>query len=467
MNNKTWITLVALLLVYACNVYKDLPEPADDRSWKTKKIPASPQQRGGDPQAGFDFMASGNYVGSGMPLAMVKSRLSTDHPDTVLNRKGVNEYMPYTMTAFAAKNGETVVNGNCFTCHASELNGEVVVGLGNSFSDFQRNVKPLISGMSLAMKLKYGKDSPQWVAYEDFRNFGSAMAPQIVTDQPGVNPAAHIAESCAAYRDPQDLTYTDSALYELPDYVIASDVPPLWNVDKKNALYYTAVGRGDFTKLLFQASVLGIPDSAAARKAVTNFKDVVAWLEALQPPAYPEAIDQQLAAMGKPIFGEHCSGCHGTYGEQESYPNKVVALDVIKTDPYYATYAVEAPIVAWYNKSWFATSQPHSHFEPEAGYIAPPLDGIWATAPYLHNGSVPNLYSLLKSTERPTFWQRSGDPADFDFQKVGWNYELRSNGGGKWTYDTSIPSYSNQGHYFGDKLSDEERWAVIEYLKTL
>ncbi|MEY4134370.1 MAG: hypothetical protein RL386_720, partial [Bacteroidota bacterium] len=228
-----------------------------------------------------------------------------------------------------------------------------------------------------------------------------------------------------------------------------------------------AVGRGDFSKLLFQASVLGIPDSAAARKAVTQFRDVVAWLRGLEPPDYPQSIDHQLAEKGENLFLEHCSSCHGTYGRETTYPNKVVALDLVKTDPYYAAYAVQAPIVKWYNESWFAQSSPKSYFEPEAGYIAPPLDGIWATAPYLHNGAVPTLDDLLNSPGRPRYWKRSGDSKDYDYKKVGWNYRVANGPGGKWTYDTTLPGYSNAGHYFGDKLSDGERKAVIEYLKTL
>lgn len=463
---KKWLVFLFMLILVACNVYKELPEPPSEQSWKTKVIPASPQIGGGDPELGYDYIVNGDYIGSGIPYDLLAKRLSKSK-DTVLQRSGLNANTPYILTAFEAANGIKVLNGNCFTCHAGELNGKVMLGLGNSFSDFQNNLKPLAKGMRLGMKLKYGKKSPEWAAFQDFDRYFSASAPHVKTNNPGVNAAAHLAEACVAYRDPTTLTYTGDPILNLPDYVIGSDVPPLWNVKKKNALYYTAVGRGDFSKLLFQASVLGIADSTAAREAVNNFQHVVAWLEQLEPPAYPERIDQQLANKGQLLFEEHCSGCHGTYGAKETYPNKVVALKVVKTDPYYATYAVDAPIVDWYNNSWFAKTQPFSHFEPEAGYIAPPLDGIWATAPYLHNGSVPTLDALLNSKSRPNYWQRSGDSRDYDYEKVGWQYQNKNNGSGKWTYDSSIPGYSNVGHYFGDQLANAERKAVIEYLKTL
>ena len=456
-----------MFVLTACNVYKDLPAVPETSDWKSKIIPASPQIGGGDPEKGFDYIINGDYIGSGIPLDLMAKRLQKRGNDPVLKREGINANIPYVLTAFRAANNIDVVNGNCFTCHAGSVNGKIVLGLGNSFSDFQTNMKPLSKGLRLAMKLKYGKKSPEWAAYQDFDYYFKESAPYIKTNQPGVNPAAHLAEACVAYRDPQTLTHTEEAMLELPDYVLASDVPPLWNVKKKNALYYTAVGRGDFSKLLFQASVLGIADSSAAREAVTNFKDVVAWLNQLEPPPYPGPIDEAQAKQGRLLFEEHCSGCHGTYGQEETYPNKVIALPVIKTDPYYAIYAVDAPIIDWYNQSWFATSLPASHFEAEAGYIAPPLDGVWATAPYLHNGSVPTVEDLLHSPQRPTYWQRSGESADYDFQKLGWQYQSKNNGSGKWTYDTSIPGYANSGHYFGDKLKKQERAAVIEYLKTL
>ncbi len=463
---KAYYIAAAALFAAACQTYRSLPAPEYQSTWKTKIIPSSPQLEGGDPEKGWNYLIYGDFIGSGVPFSLLEKRISK-RPDTVLQRLGDNANVPYSLNVFPAKNGTLVSNGNCFTCHASAFNGQVVLGLGNSFSDYRRNLKPLGKGLRLAMKLTYGKTSPEWEAFEDFDHYFTAMAPHIRTNQPGVNPAAHLAEACTAYRNPADLTYTGAPLYPLPEYTIATDVPPLWNVRKKNALYYTAVGRGDFSKLLFQASVLGIPDSAAARKAVENFKDVVAWLRALEPPAFPYPTDPGLAAAGKVLFEGHCSTCHGTYGENETYPNKVVALGVIRTDPYYATYAVQAPIVSWYNRSWFASSLPYSRFEPEAGYIAPPLDGVWATAPYLHNGSVPTLQDLLNSSQRPKRWERSGDSRDYDYEKVGWKYTPRKQGGGKWTYDTTIPGYANSGHYFGDKLSDGERKAVIEYLKTL
>jgi len=455
-----------LLLIYACSTYKGLPELIESPDWKTKPIKKHPQTEPGDPDKGYEYLVYGNYVGSGLPFKLAKKQFGK-HANNVLGREGLNAQLDFRATAFPAKNGLMAVSGNCFTCHASRLNGQVVLGLGNSFSDFRNNFGLFADLASFGMSLKYGKKSLEWEAFEDMNYYLQSSGKHIQTNQPGVNPAAFLADAIVRHRNPEDLTYSEEAYYEMPKYTIASDVPPLWNVRKKNALYYTAIGKGDFTKLLFQASYLGIEDSTAARKAVENFKHVVAWMHQLEPPKYPYPIDEQLAEAGKSVFEENCAKCHGTYGENETYPNKVVSLELVKTDPYYASYAMEADIVDWYNKSWFANSSPRSYLDPEPGYVAPPLDGIWASAPYLHNGSVPTLQDLLNSPQRPTYWERSGRSGDYDPVKVGWNYTVKDKPKGKWTYDTTLPSYGNMGHYFGDKLSGEERKAVIEYLKTL
>lgn len=99
----------------------------------------------------------------------------------------------------------------------------------------------------------------------------------------------------------------------------------------------------------------------------------------------------------------------------------------------------------------------------EPVYKARPLDGIWATAPYLHNGSVPTLYDLLSApAQRPvTFWVGT---REFDPVKVGFiTTEVR----GAFRFDTRIPGNRNTGHTWGTTLSESEKMDLIEYLKSL
>ena len=462
-------TLTAMLLFVACTTYQPIAEVADLGSdfWKSKQLPASPQVTTGDPDAGFDYLLHGDYIGSGVPLEIMQKSAGRMTKEAPYERNELNQGIPYNMTAFVAPNGARVANGNCFTCHAGHVGEELIVGAGESFSDFQSSMVFGGKMMKVGMALKYNKKKDDVVAaWKDFGDYFQVMAPRIKTNQPGGNPAFRLAEACMMHRDPQTLEYVDEPLFDIWDYNIATDTPPLWHVKKKNTLYYTGIGRGSMPKLLLQASVLGTPDSSHARTSVEAFEDVYAWLLTLEPPAYPKEIDQKLAAAGEPLFNDKCAGCHGTYGEEETYPNKVIHLDVVKTDRLYSDYIQQSGIVDWYNSSWYATSYPQSSFVPNTGYVAPPLDGVWASAPYLHNGSIPNLYEVLNSEARTPRWTRTGEASDVDWKKVGWAYDPAPQKE-DWTFDTTKPGYGNGGHYFGDQLTDNERWAVVEYLKTL
>lgn len=100
-------------------------------------------------------------------------------------------------------------------------------------------------------------------------------------------------------------------------------------------------------------------------------------------------------------------------------------------------------------------------------YKARPLNGVWATAPFLHNGSVPNLWELLKSPTAANERDRRTTrffvgSTEFDSVNVGFVSDR-----GPSEFDTSLPGNSNSGHTFGTNLSDEQKRQLIEYIKTL
>ena len=111
-------------------------------------------------------------------------------------------------------------------------------------------------------------------------------------------------------------------------------------------------------------------------------------------------------------------------------------------------------------------------FRAPRGYPARPLDGYWATGPFLHNGSVPNMYELLSPERSERFWLGS---RDFDPEHLG---PMTAQTAGSFLYDTSLPGNSSAGHEFrhappntpdviGGALSHEERLDLIEYLKVI
>jgi mono/diheme cytochrome c family protein len=181
-----------------------------------------------------------------------------------------------------------------------------------------------------------------------------------------------------------------------------------------------------------------------------------------------------LATAGQGVYAEHCETCHGTNGKDGVYPNQLVPLTEVATDAVLVEGESEfaGRFVEWFAQSFWGEK---SRMEPSLGYIAPPLDGVWATAPFLHNGSIPTLAALLDSTKRPTYWTRTYLSTDYDEAAVGWKFTVVDHGQAAETnasmkvriYDTSLVGYGNGGHTYGDQLTEDDRRALLEYLKTL
>ncbi len=147
-----------------------------------------------------------------------------------------------------------------------------------------------------------------------------------------------------------------------------------------------------------------------------DFKDVFAFLSELRPPKYTPH-RRFTAARGRALFQMHCADCHGTYGDGSPFPNKVIPTQDIGTDPVRST-ALTPKHRANYGASWFAHYGKQDTKTEVKGYVAPPLDGIWASAPYFHNGSVPTLWDVLHPESRPSIWRRIG--LGLDGERMGY-----------------------------------------------
>jgi hypothetical protein len=125
-------------------------------------------------------------------------------------------------------------------------------------------------------------------------------------------------------------------------------------------------------------------------------------------------------------------------------------------------------VAEFYNRSWVAHEKGEEGYKVREtkGYQAPPLDGVWATAPYLHNGSVPSLRDLLEPVEnRPKQFWRGSDL--YDPVKVGFVTDSPDVQRTGTFYDTARPGNSNAGHSYGTTLPPESKRALLEYMKTL
>jgi mono/diheme cytochrome c family protein len=265
-------------------------------------------------------------------------------------------------------------------------------------------------------------------------------------------------------------------------------------------------------------------DSPRARKAFNGLRSP-AWPAAMPP------IDGAKAARGATLYKELCQGCHlpptntdafwtGPWWKQiEGKGDRYVDLhqipiNEIGTDPAQAvgmanrTVALPASfnnlpdgqkftsngfglalgqLVQDVTNHWYDTQTPPvsaarrdvmnggrpNLLRVKLEYKARPLDGIWASPPYLHNGAVPTLYALLSPVaERPKRFTLGG--REYDPVNAGYRDDAIAGG---FVLDTSRPGNSNAGHEFRDApkgggvigrgLSPEERLALIEYLKTL
>ncbi|MGH7436562.1 MAG: hypothetical protein ACRENE_12885 [Polyangiaceae bacterium] len=459
--------------------------------WWTAGIPVpSSVQEAGDPDAGYQYLTHAGYFGCGLPsrffaVAGPAATQPGTTPEPLPGRDvSVNgSPLPYMWNLAQNSDGLDVVYQNCLTCHAGRFNGQLVIGLGNADADFTQDLGQASSAAGLLSLLN---PTPQEQAELDkFLGRLKVIGPAAVMRTVGDNPAEMLATTFVSHRDVDTLAWSDTPFFTIPAVVdapagssIASKVPPWWRMSKKAAQFYNAMGRGDHRRSEMLAGSLCIDTIDQANSIDAHFNDVNAFVRSVKPPTYPFAIDRQLSAQGHEVFLGACSGCHGTYApDRVVYPNLLIPHETILTDDsvslggtsqYYGAQEVD-----WYNRSWYGQV---GHYVPQNGYIAPPLDGVWATAPYLHNGSVPDVATLLDSSKRPKFWRRvDHDTTHYDQTALGFPWVTLSSGQNsppsrvavKNIYDTTQLSHSNTGHIFGDALSDDERRAVIEYLKTL
>jgi mono/diheme cytochrome c family protein len=436
--------------------------PADE------PVPILPsKQRSGNAKAGYEYLTTGDYLRSGIPLSYFKMGFGKSSVN-YLKREGLNAEIPYDYTVVNAPNGELVVAPNCMQCHAQVFDGKLNMGLGNSTIDFTHGEKMDPKNAAAAERLLKNMDPKKYEAAEPFLRVVKSIGNQLHTEVRGVNTADRLAALLASHRNPQTFRWSDDPLLPVAAEVIPTDVPAWWMLKKKNAMFYNGFGRGDFSRFLMASNLLTVNDTAESVEVDAHFNDVLAYINSIKPPAYPYPISQALVKQGGMLFVQHCSKCHGSYGNGGKYPNLLIPESEILTDSFlYKSNYQSYQFVDWFNHSWFAMGDHPARLEPFNGYIAPPLDGVWITAPYLHNGSVPDLETLLNSRERPVYWARDFDNPEYDYQKLGWKYSKQDTAHGTTVYNTTLPGYGNYGHKYGDNLSNKERKAIIEYLKTL
>jgi hypothetical protein len=253
------------------------------------------------------------------------------------------------------------------------------------------------------------------------------------------------------------------------ELMAAADFPSLWNQKPREGMQLHWDGNNDSVDERNLSASLG-----AGVTPVTidhpRLQRVRNWIWELPPPAYPYPIDEPKAARGQEVYRAQCQECHADHRFKQglvvgSRVGKVEPIEAIGTDPYRLnayTYVFAANQYTLYPDSPYR----FKHFRKTQGYANQPLDGVWARAPYLHNGSVPTLRDLLEPPEaRPPRFYRGYDV--FDKIKVGFVYDVASEGRRRFfEFDTALPANGNHGHLYGTGLPVADKDAIVEYLKT-
>lgn len=245
-----------------------------------------------------------------------------------------------------------------------------------------------------------------------------------------------------------------------------TDMPSIWNLKKNDPPNMTMNWDGathDAYSVIMD-SALGL--LGAAPKHKQEFLDHVQWLHdylRMKPaPKYPFPIDPVLAGQGKTVYDRECASCHASERTGTPVPVEEVGTSRARLE----TWNKDAAIAANKVVKDMGIERQGLVEEPMKGYIAAHLDGIWLRAPYLHNGSVPNLRDLLMpvAERTPVFYRGYDvyDPTNVGFVAQG---DRAARVGTR--FDVSQKGMGNQGHEYGVTLSADEKNALVEYLKTL
>jgi len=367
---------------------------------------------------------------------------------------------------------------NCALCHAGRhaaLPGKIIPGAPNADLDVQRLVyvieQPIRRGLTLAdiERVTHPLGALEKVSVGTFLAFARYKVKHKADGWFRNETGAGRSDALNGWKRALGI---DSSAHKT-----IVDIPDVFDQRlKSKTLYDGAITGDEAARVMLTELQKGRP----ARGPLLDrgvFDDLVAYMKGpLKPPAYPLPVNAQLSAAGHAVFKANCAKCHGTYApDAATYPNLRIPAEKVGTDPERAL-AMGDEMVGALQKYDF---RDFLHIEPAPTYMPPPLDGIWMTAPYLHNGSVPTLWHMLHPEQRPvTFYRRfnSFDPVHVGFvcelsasnDECGPDPEQRKHDPRVlYRVDTSAQGGSNRGHLFGASLPENDKTALLEYLKTI
>ena len=475
-----------------------------------------------------------------------------------------------------AYNGKVTIT--CSACHDSQL-GTNSDGIGLRHGRGSDGVDASLIGAELGRAAQMVNEAPE-------PGLAAAGAlPFPYSAGRGVTNAFGLLDWMAAGFDMETLDPSPGVEF-FPDHGAAGQVqtPNWWNRSHRTRMFWGGELSGDNARVSMALAVAQTERTGPEIKALEpNFERVHVFFDSLSPPPYPKPVDTKLAERGAVLFhtkdlrtpskswpgNGSCASCHGVYSPRYAADPKflpdprlkgieanITPLDVIGTDPARSRIVNDQFKRAWntswwgydeLNPKWTAEGQgrrgttferalydygvtkdrwegPNKWSNDPVGYEAPPLYGIWASAPYFHNGSVPTVRGVLEPKARPDIWRRPfAKPgigglvqgfdtsfAAYDFNDLGYRYtkiacsdstvpcqphgsplsvvegKLSNTLGPqvflgnqvpppmteedrqrRMIYNTHEYSMGNGGHDFMSRLSDDDVNALLEFMKTL
>jgi mono/diheme cytochrome c family protein len=432
----------------------------------------------------FKYGSIGAEEGSGIPywiwrvLPDVCSEHLPERPGTGYERIGfIDEGAAHGRpigTSFRPGNGDRV-GLNCATCHVGTLRESpqspprVIVGMPANQMDLQRYARFLTAcAESPAFETDRMIASIR-AAHPEFGFFQRVLYRLFVV-RAARNGILERARENVWFDDrpPQGPGRVDTfnpykRLLGLPmdDTVGTADLPSLWNQRARQGLWLHWDGNNDVVEERNKSAAIG---AGATPKSLdlASMQRIADWTLRFPPPKYPaDRIDPVRVLEGAEAYASACASCHSFGGARlgQVTPIAEVGTDRGRLDSFTPELATAMNTIGE-GRPW-----QFRRFRKTDGYANMPLDGVWLRAPYLHNGSVPDLRALLFPEERPRVFYRAYDV--YDWERVGFvsNSAEATRDGVR--FDTSLRGNGNGGHYYGADLPTATKVALLEYLKTL
>ena len=239
------------------------------------------------------------------------------------------------------REGLKVAAPNCLACHATHLNGQLIVGLGRpnhalaNPSGTSLNIPGILLNLQSQAELT------------EFQTFGQRLINLVQTGE------LLAFATLASHRDPMTLAWSDTTHFDLRTGLNGwVDIPPWWRTSKQNALFAQGMGRGIQSRHMSFMSVFTVEDTNGGRTDRDLVRRHCGLPAVHQAAEVPGPINTALAAQGEQVFSANCTQCHGTYGANGSYPNILIPQDQVGTDS-------DLALKSWVNpatKQWFSES---------------------------------------------------------------------------------------------------------------